>query len=552
MVDEIHRKGSNPGVSDEEGVYYAGGSQTAKRHADNLLLAEGGHVASFGHHSTQDQIDQDKKKQESRDFLRSLLIQAMIDDLESRNDELDNLIRETEEELKGAEKSREEIIPKLKEAEKQLTICEQELREAEKALEKIQEKIDTAESLKWEAFKALPADALPDHLVQIKFDVNNGDRNVGSVEVAVYQKDGKYYFINPVTEQPQEITDEKQKDELGKQLKDGRKTYDTESDDMKDLIKHIHEAAHNVMVHALHADEHNEEFETAKKNYEDKKDKYETQLEKVNTLREQLQAKDKEIEDLKNKRSRYEDELEQNKIQLEKLYKERNALHTSSELEKSQLKQDRKEFYQSLQEHKGAAEKYLEALEARDDYTKKIQETWERYQDCKKDERALRKMGVALVAVIHRDPAHPESHAHMVHTVHRDESGYYYLDASDLRQNLNADSIKPGTKAVEDLSGGPLIMEAVRRYDEKADKFHHTLHEFEELNKEAESLEGIEQQRKRPQSASDVVFSNEKELAPELAGVFTGAAGQLYTEPTGHEHHHVPTKTPTKNGGPPT
>ena len=552
MVDEIHRKGSDPGVSDEEGVYYAGGSQTGKRHADNLLLAEGGHVASFGHHSTQDKIDQDKKKQESRDFLRALLNQPLIDDLESRNDELYILIQETEEELKDAEKSREEIIPKLKEAEKQLTICEKELREAEKTLEKIEEKIEAAENLKWEAMKALPKDALPSHLAQITFKVKNGDREVGSVDVAVKQKDGKYFFINPVTEQEEEVTDEIQKAELEKQLKDGKKTYDTESDDMRHLIEHLHEAAHNVMVHALHADEHNEEYETAKANYEEKKRIYEKQLKEVNTLRDQLQAKDKEIEDLKNKTARYKDELEQNKIQLEQLYKERNALHTNGELAESDLKQKRKELYESIQDQRGAAEKYLEALEARDDYTKKVQETWERYQDCKKDERALREMGVALVAVTHRDPAHPDSHAHMVHTVHRDESGYYYLDASDLRQNVNADSIKPGTKAVEDLSGGLLITEAVRRYDEKADKFHHTLHEFEELNKETETLEDIEQQRKKSQSASDVVFSNEKELAPELTGVFTDAVGEPYKEPSSHEHHHTPAVIPSKNGVPPT
>jgi hypothetical protein len=553
MVDKIHREGSGPGISDKESAYYAGGPQTARRHADDELLSRGGHITSSGHNSLQDQIAEKEKREESSRFLRSLLlIQAMIDDLESRNEELDNLIREAEEELKDAEKSREEIIPKLKEAEKQLTICEKELREAEKTLEKIEEKIEAAENLKWEAMKALPKDALPSHLAQITFKVKNGGREVGSVDVAVKQKDGKYFFINPVTEQEEEVTDETQKAELEKQLKDGKKTYDTESDDMKHLIEHLHEAAHNVMVHALHADEHNEEFETAKKNYDTKKDEYEKKLKEVHDLREKLQTKGKEIEDLKNKTARYKDELGQNKIQLEKLYEERNALNARGELAKSELKQKRKELYESLQDQTGAAEKYLEALEARDDYTKKLKETWKSYQDCKKDERALREMGVALVAVIHRDPAHPESHAHMVHTVHRDESGYYYLDASDLRQNVNADSLKPGTKAVEDLSGGLLITEAVRRYDEKADKFHHTLHEFEALNKETGSLEDIEQKRKNPQSASDVLFSNEKELAPPLTGVFTDAAGQPYTEPPGHEHHHAPAVIPSKNGGPPT
>ncbi|MBK9562865.1 MAG: hypothetical protein IPO54_07050 [Micavibrio sp.] len=275
MVDEIHRKGPDPGISDEESPYSVGGPQTAQRHANNELLSASGHVASFAHRSLQDQIEEKEKREEARRFYRALLNQALIDDLESRNDELYKLIFEAEEELQSIEKEREEIIPKLKEAEKQLTICEKELREAEKTLEKIEEKIEAAENLKWEAMKALPKDALPSHLAQITFKVKNGDREVGSVDVAVKQKDGKYFFINPVTEQEEEVTDETQKAELEKQLKDGKKTYDTESDDMKHLIEHLHEAAHNVMVHALHADEHNEEFETAKKYYDTKKGEYE-------------------------------------------------------------------------------------------------------------------------------------------------------------------------------------------------------------------------------------------------------------------------------------
>ena len=39
-----------------------------------------------------------------------------------------------------------------------------------------------------------------------------------------------------------------------------------------------------VMVHALHADEHNEEFETAKKYYDTKKGEYEKKLKEVHDL----------------------------------------------------------------------------------------------------------------------------------------------------------------------------------------------------------------------------------------------------------------------------
>lgn len=543
MVDDIHRKGSGPGISDKESAYYAGGPQTAKRHADDELLSKGGHITSSGHNSLQDQIAEKEKREESS---RSLLIQAMIDDLESRNDELYILIQKTEEELKGAEKSREEIIPRLKAAEEKLATCDKDRHEAEKILEEIQQKTNTAQDLVQQAQMAFPDDFLSDDLVQITFDLHNGDRfHIADVAVAVYRENGRYYFINPLTGQPQEVTDEQKKTEIEKQLKAGKKTYDTASEGVKHQIEHYNEAAHNFMVHALHADEHEAELENAKKNYETKKGEYEKQLNEVRDLGEQLQAKDNQIKDIENRMSRYKDELEENRIKLAKLYEEREQLQATEESAKSQLRKDRHELYQALREQRGAAEKYLEAAEAQDAYSKKAREASENYKDCKKDERALREMGVALVAVTHQDPAHPDSHAHMVHTVHRDEVGYYYLDADNTRQELNADSIKPGTKAVEDILGEPQVQEAVLIYDQKADRFHRTLHEFEELNEDTESFA-------RNKSSTDVIFSNEKPLAPGLTetGVFSAAAGQPYTEPSVHERHHTPAVTPPKNGRP--
>jgi myosin heavy subunit len=554
MVDEIHRKGSDPAntaVSDEEHAYSTGAPDFYR----NLALADGGHNASFAHVSAPDQNEEKEKREEARDFLRSLINQALIDDLESRNDDLYKLIREAKEELQIAEQQREEILPRLKAAEEELRTCDKDRHEAEKILQEIREKTKEARDLKWEALKAVPDDVLPDHLVQITFEVKNDKEIVGTVQVAVYQQNGKYYFINPLTEHPQEVTDEKQKAELEQQLKDSRKkTYDTESEDMQHRIEHLHEVNHNLMIHVLHTEKHEAELEKAEDNYQLKQTKFEEQDRKVRELKEQLQGKDDQIKELKDKIYRHKDELDKNKAQLEKLYKEREELHISGQQEQLKLKESRKELYQSIREHRDAATKYLEALEAGDEYTTKLKETWKSYQDCKKDERALREMGVALVSVIHHDPAHPDSHAHMVHTVHRDENGYYYLDGNDLRQDLNANSITQGTKAVEDFSGDPRVTEALRLYDHKAHQFHNTLHEFEQLNKEAESLEDIEQKRKKPQSASDVLFSNEKPLAPGLTqtGVFAEAAGQPYAEPSTHEHHHAPAAIPPKNAGPAT
>lgn len=546
MVDEIHRKGIDPGnmaVSDGEHAY----STDAPDFYRNLQLAESGHTASFGHVSIQDKIEQEEKREDRRRFLATLLNQSFIDSLERRNAELLDLISQTQEKLKNREDEREAALAELKNEERKLTTSERGKNKAEKILEEVQQQQDAADALVQEAQMAFPDDVLTDDLVQLTFKLDNGpDRpHVADVQVAVYKENGKYYFTNPLTGMPQEVSDEQQK-EILEQLKKGKKTYDEMPGDVKHKIEHhYNEAAHNFILHALHADQHRAELEKAQADLEIKRKTYTEQHDRVHELKDKIRTIDSEIEELKKKKSKYESEFKENEKRLEILYAEREALNEQKIVAKNKLREYRKELRESLEENQEAAEKYFEAAQAQSDYSKKALEAWKNYQDCKNDEKALQQMGVAVVDVVHQDPAHPGLHAHMVHTVHRDKSGYYYMDAHDLRQDLSADSIKPGTKAVEDLSDDTQAQNAVLRYKHKTDKFHTTLHEFEKLSYETEKFINQNDEEK-PESSTETNFSNEKPM-PGLTetGEFKKAAGQLYT--AAHEHDHSPA-APKKDG----
>ncbi|MCE7886915.1 MAG: hypothetical protein DYH13_05345 [Alphaproteobacteria bacterium PRO2] len=550
MVDDkIHPKGSGPDkVAPEEE-----NSTDPSKYYRNLHLADGGHT-SFAHLSIFDKVEQEEKRRESRDFLRSLLNQAFIDDLERRNNELLDLIMQTEENLQNTENEREAALSELKDAERKLTTSEHGRDQAEKILEEVQRQQDAADDLVQQAQADFPDNVLTDDMVQLTFKLDNGkDRpHVADVQVAVYKENGKYYFTNPLTGLPQEVSEEQQK-EILKQLKEGKKTYDELPGDVKHKIDHHYNgAAHNFILHALHADQHRAELEKAQEDLETKRKEYIEQRDKVSELKQKIREIDSEIEELKNKKSTYKSELKENEKRLEILYAEREALHEQKISAKKQLRENRKELRQSLEANQEAAAKYFEAAQAQSDYSKKALEAWKNYQDCKSDEKTLQQMGIAVVDVVHQDPAHPGSHAHMVHTVHRDESGYYYLDAHNLRQDLSADSIRPGTKAVEDLAGDEHVQKAVLLYDQKADKFHTTLHEFEKLSHETESfINGNDDEK--PESSTHTYFSNEKPMTGLTeTGVFAEAAGRPYTAPHEHEHGLTAPAIPLKKDGPAT
>ncbi len=479
-------------------------------------LAMAGHIDSRDYPDSQEsQEEKEEKEKEDREYFYRLLqaeILQQIEALEFRNEYLEKLIVKTERELEIVEKEREKLIPQIKTAHEKLRTCGEERDHALKILDEAKKIQEDAEKLVGDAQNAFPTDAIKD-VAQITFVLNNGDRpRVAEVKVPVYMENGKYYFLNPLTEKKQEITDEDQKNELQKQLKEGIKTYDAMPGEVKHHMEHYDEAASAFIWYALEADRKRAVVEKAEQEVDKKKEEYARDKQHLEDLRTRLAAKDKEVEELKEKIEGYKKEVEENKEKIASLEEDKarlDALHAEQKELLDGTTETRKKLGQYGRELNALAEKALRATEdyylsvkAHDDYSDKTQEVWKNFQDYQKSTAYLKQKGVDFSEETYHDPANPESHAHLLHAMNREKFGH-----------------------------DPEIMEAILRHDRQREELRKTLHEYNVMSDKAETFEDyIETPLKTVLGRASVDtgdFSNENRMAEPLTPVFTNAAGTL-------------------------
>ncbi|MGB4106578.1 MAG: hypothetical protein WBK55_02130 [Alphaproteobacteria bacterium] len=482
-----------------------------------LALAAGGHIDSLENpYSQENQEEVEDEKLDDFYHLMHSMILRQIENLEFRNEYLEKLLTETKTALLHATEAREKIIPQIETARQKLTICGRERDQTLKTLEEAERIQKEAQNLTLDAQNAFPSDAIK-NVAQVTFVLNNNDDRprVAEVKVPVYMKNGKYFFIDPLTEEPQEITGEDQKKELQEQLQKGIKTYDALPGEIEHRTEHYNKAASSFIWYALEADRKRALLEKAEQEVEKKKTEYAEDKQNLEDLTTRLAATDREIEELKEKMAAYGKEieenktriaaLEENKTRLETLYAEREKLRDGTGEAKEKLFQNGRELSALAEKTLDATQEYYSSVKAHDDYSDKTQQVWQIVQEYRKSTAALREKGVSFSEETRHDPKNPESHIHLLHVTNREEFGQ-----------------------------DPETLQAIDSHGRIQEQLHKTLHEYYALSEKTEEFEDIDQ---KPLPASAATsgrasvdtkdFGNERPLTGHITPVFTDAAGTL-------------------------